>query len=570
VSTEPALPEGSVSSIEHGHGDLGEVARLQLEVETLRRRLHEAEETLEAIRSGSVDAFLIERPSGQTRVYTLQGAERPYRVMVESMHEGALALADDGAVLFGNGAFARLTLTPSERLAGAAFIDFVAPRHRPTFACVLERARVDATPVELALVRSDMVEIPVLLWATPLPLGGTAVLSVIVSDLTERKERDALQMAEEALRLADRRKDEFLATLAHELRNPLAPMRSAVHILRLTTPSAPDVKWAHDVIDRQIQQMTRHVDDLLDLSRISRNQLTLRREQIEVASIVQSAIETSQPLIDHGRHVLTVELPPRPLHVDGDHTRLAQVFANLLNNAAKYTDDGGRITLSATEEGGEIVVTVRDDGVGIAEDLLPHIFDMYTQVDRTVDRSQGGLGIGLTLVRRLVQLHGGSVHARSAGLNRGSEFQVRLPRLAVLVPDASAPPLRIAPSQRRFRMLVVDDNVDSADSLGIMLRLMGNDVEVAYGGMQAVEFAGASQPEVVLLDLDMPKMSGYEACRLIRELPSGSPATVIALTGYGQAADRQRTREHGFDHHIVKPVDAAELMELLGLLARGA
>jgi PAS domain S-box-containing protein len=554
--------------MDHVRGAVGEVARLKLEIEALRHQLQEAEETLEAIRSGSVDAFVIEPATGETRVYTLQGADRPYRVMVESMREGALALSDDGTVLFGNRAFLEMTSTDPDRLAGARFVEFVAPRDRAIFERVLASARVDATPVELALLRAGGAEIPVLLGATPLPLGGTGALSVIVSDLTERKERDALQMAEEALRIADRRKDEFLATLAHELRNPLAPMRSAVHILRLTSPSAPDVKWAHDVIDRQIQQMTRHVDDLLDLSRISRNQMMLRREPVELAAIVQAAVETSQPIIDHGRHVLTVQLPPRPVHIDGDQTRLAQVFSNLLNNAAKYTDDGGQITLSATEDGENVVVTVRDNGFGIAEELLPHIFDMFRQVDRTVDRSQGGLGIGLTLVRRLVEMHGGSVQARSEGLNRGSEFQVRLPRMAVPSADALEPPVRFEPSPRRFRMLVVDDNVDSADSLGIMLRLMGNDVEVAYGGAQAVELAGASTPEVVLLDLDMPNMSGFEACRLIRELPSGSRATVIALTGFGQAADRQRTRDGGFDHHMVKPVDAAELMQLLGLLAR--
>jgi PAS domain S-box-containing protein len=314
------------------------------------------------------------------------------------------------------------------------------------------------------------------------------------------------------LKEADRKKDEFLAMLAHELRNPLAPIRNAVYILRGKGLPVPELQWAAEVIDRQVHQMTRLVDDLLDVSRITRGKVELRKEPVELANVVTSAVESSRPLIEKGGHELSVTIPSEPVHLEADPTRLAQVFLNLLNNAAKYTDRGGRISLSAHLEGsGQVVVRVRDNGIGIPREMLPRVFELFAQVDRSMERSEGGLGIGLTLVQRLVEMHGGAVEARSDGPGTGSEFIVRLPvaaHIAAAGPAAGAGQGG-APAPRRI--LIVDDNRDAADSLGMLLRLMGNEIHTAHDGLQAVEAAASFRPEVVLLDIGLPKLNGYEA-----------------------------------------------------------
>jgi PAS domain S-box-containing protein len=364
------------------------------------------------------------------------------------------------------------------------------------------------------------------------------------------------------LKESDRRKDEFLATLAHELRNPLAPVRNAVQVLRLKGPDEPELRWGRDVILRQVEHLTRLVDDLMDVSRITRDKLDLRRERIDLADVIRGAVESSRPTIEQWSHDLTVTLPPRPIFVHGDLVRLAQVFLNLLNNAAKYTERGGRIWLTAEQRGPEVVVSVRDTGIGIPPDKLEHLFQMFFQVDRTRERAQEGLGIGLALVRRLVELHGGSVEARSEGPGKGSEFIVHLP---VLV-ETPAPASNAGPEAARGpsrRILVVDDNRDSADSLAMLLQLGGNEVETAYDGMEAVEAAERFRPDVALLDIGMPRMNGEAACRRIRERDWGEGMVLIALTGWGQEEDRLRTVDAGFDGHMVKPVDPAALMRLL-------
>jgi PAS domain S-box-containing protein len=364
---------------------------------------------------------------------------------------------------------------------------------------------------------------------------------------------------------ADRRKDEFLATLAHELRNPLAPVRNAVQVLRLKGPDEPELRWGRDVIDRQVEHLTRLIDDLMDISRITRNQLVLRKQRIELAEVVNGAVETSRPLIEQCGHELTVALPPQPIYLNGDLVRLAQVFLNLLNNAAKYTDRRGHIRLTAEPEGGEVVITVKDTGVGIPAEKLPRLFEMFFQVDRSLERSQGGLGIGLSLVRRLVELHGGRVEARSEGIGKGSEFIVRLP---VLVEIPAPPHSGESDGNGKTRsvarrILVVDDNRDSADSLAMLLRLIGNEVHTAYDGLEGVEAAERFTPDVVLLDIGMPRLNGHDACRRIRGERWGQDMVLIALTGWGQEEDRRRCLEVGFDHHMTKPVDPATLMELL-------
>ncbi|MDI1475592.1 PAS domain-containing protein [Polyangium sp. y55x31] len=366
----------------------------------------------------------------------------------------------------------------------------------------------------------------------------------------------------EQLREADRRKDTFIATLAHELRNPLAPIRNAVQLLKARGPQEPKLVWCRNVIDRQVQHMARLLEDLLDVSRISRGKLELRRERVALASVIDVAVETSRPVIEAGRHQLTVSLPAGSLCVDGDPVRLAQIFSNLLNNAAKYTPEEGKIALSVERRGAAVVVSVKDNGIGITSDMLPKVFDMFAQAAPALERAQGGLGIGLSLVKGLVELHGGKVSARSDGANGGSEFRVELP--IVSVPQDSEPHEDAAPALVvKHRVLVVDDNVDNADSLAALLEIMGSEVRTAYDGEQALRIAESFKPTVMLLDIGMPRMNGYQVCRRLRELPWGRAIWLIAMTGWGQAEDRRQSREAGFDHHLVKPVDNTALMKLL-------
>ena len=351
--------------------------------------------------------------------------------------------------------------------------------------------------------------------------------------------------------------------LAHELRNPLAPVRNALHVMKQAGIKDAMVERVREVAERQVRHMARLLDDLLDMSRVSRGRIELRRAIVAVASVVHSAVEAARPLIEERGHKLTIALPAGPLWVDADPTRLEQVLTNLLTNAAKYTHPGGRIDLGAEREGDEVVVRVRDTGVGIAPDMLPRIFDLFVQVAHPLDRSQGGVGIGLTLVRRLIELHGGTVEAFSPGLGRGSEFVVRLPAGA----EASAAPA--GPDGNRVvaltgrRILVADDNQDAADSLALLLTMMGGEVRTAYEGLAALEAAAAFRPDAIVLDIGMPRLNGYEAARCIREQTWGKAPLLIALTGWGQEEDRRQSEEAGFDYHLAKPVEPNVLLRLL-------
>jgi PAS domain S-box-containing protein len=366
------------------------------------------------------------------------------------------------------------------------------------------------------------------------------------------------------LRDADRRKNEFLATLAHELRNPLAPLRNGLQAMKLARNNGEAIEQCRSMMERQLGQMVRLVDDLMDISRINQGKLELRNERVELAAVIHSAVETSRPLVEAMGHELTIVVPKQPVVVEADLTRLAQVFLNLLNNAAKYTERGGLICLTAERQGSDVVVSVRDNGIGIAADQLPLIFEMFTQADRALERSQGGLGIGLSLVKRLVEMHGGRIAARSDGPGKGAEFVVRLP----VVTEASMPQTSVVKKdgdeKTALRILVVDDNRDGADSLSMMLKIMGNDIRTAYDGEEAVAASVEYRPDVILLDLGLPKLTGFEACRRIRALPGGKEVVIIAQTGWGQQEDRRRTHEAGFDYHMVKPVDPQALMKLLG------
>ncbi len=381
---------------------------------------------------------------------------------------------------------------------------------------------------------------------------------------------------DETMRESDRRKDEFLMILAHELRDPLAPIVNAVEILRRKSIDDPEIGWCRDVIDRQSQHLARLVEDLLDVSRITQGKIELERSPVELSAALGRAIELTRPLIDAKRHHLTMEQPGHPIRVDGDLTRLSQVFGNLLSNAAKYTDDGGRIRVVLEEaeraDGSpEVVIRVKDTGVGIPAEMLPRVFELFSQGEHTLDRAQGGLGIGLALVARLVEIHGGTVTAQSDGLGRGSEFVIRLPVLAAPAAEAkSASGARGAPDlESAQRVLVVDDNVDSARSLAVLLEASGNVVEIAYDGSQAVETAAGFRPDVVLLDIGMPKLDGFGAARWIRAQPWARNVMLIAVTGWGQEDVRAGVRDAGFDAHMVKPVDVEALAALLAKLPSG-
>jgi PAS domain S-box-containing protein len=395
--------------------------------------------------------------------------------------------------------------------------------------------------------------------------AGQAVgLATVSQDITERRRlEDSLRKLASDLSEADRRKDEFLATLAHELRNPLAPIRNALQIIRLS-PDRQAREQARTLMERQLAQMVRLVDDLLDVSRITRGTLELRKERVPLSAVVSSAVETSRPMIDHLGHELKLTLPAQPVMVDADLTRLAQVISNLLNNSAKYMDRGGHIWLTAERQGSDVVLSVKDTGIGIAADQLPRLFQMFSQVDGSLERSQGGLGIGLTLVKRLVEMHGGRVEARSEGVGKGAEFVVRLPVVVgALGPQAPGEKDEPPALKSSLRILIVDDNRDGADSLALLLRIMGNETRTACDGEQGVAGAGEFRPDVVLLDIGLPKLNGYEACRRIREESWGKSMVLIAVTGWGQEDDRRRSREAGFDRHMVKPVDPQDLVKLL-------
>jgi PAS domain S-box-containing protein len=386
-------------------------------------------------------------------------------------------------------------------------------------------------------------------------MGTHTGFSKILRDMTERK------LAEEALQAANRYKDEFLATLAHELRNPLAPLRNGLQLLRLTSEPAT-ARETHAMMERQLSQMVRLVDDLMDVSRITRDKLTLRKTRVELSRIIQNAIETARPLIDAKGHQLVVTLPPQPVYIDGDLTRLSQIFCNLLNNSAKYTAPGGHITLTAITQDKEVMVTVRDNGIGIPPESLAGLFKMFSQVDRSLERAEGGLGIGLALVKGLTEAHGGNVEVESDGQGHGSSFTVRLP--IVDVATAIDPPVASDPQhQQKQKVLVVDDNRDAAASLAILMKLMGNEVRTANDGLQAVAAAEEFQPDLIVLDIGLPKLNGYDVCRRIREKAWSKQTLIIAATGWGQDEDIRRAKEAGFDHHLVKPIDTAMLKHLM-------
>jgi PAS domain S-box-containing protein len=542
----------------------------------LRLRLQEAEDTLQAIRSGAVDAFVV-GPAGAQQVYTLEGAERPYRMWVEKMQQGAATL-EHGRITYCNRCLGELLGSAPELLLGAELRDFIAESQRAEFDELLLQGLADSAQTETALRRQDGSFAPVLITVNALSLGG-ASLGVLATDLTAQKHHEQLAQAlSERQRLeaelrqlvadlseSDRRKSEFLAMLSHELRNPLAPISNALHALGLGDAVVARARPTLEMAQRHVRQLVRLVDDLLDISRISHGRIDLREELVDLAAIARQATEAARPLADGAGLQLHLHAARDAVVVHGDPARLAQAIGNLLHNAVKFTPPGGRVNVIVERIDADAVVRVIDSGIGLESHQLSRIFELFTQLDTSLDRAQGGLGIGLALVKALVVLHRGAIEARSEGLGRGCEFTLRLPALeeSIAATHAAPPP---AYSSRACRVLVVDDNQDAADSMAGLLELSGHHVAVAYDGPASVAAACADEYDLVLLDIGLPGLDGYEVARRIRQhcAETTRRTKIVALTGWGQSEDRQRSRESGFDDHLVKPIDP---QALLGLLA---
>lgn len=652
----------------------------------LREQLAEAEQALDAIQSGMVDALVIDSAEGQ-RIFSLSGAERPYRALIEQMAEGAVTLSREGVIQYCNRAFASLLSRPLETIMGQMLFEHVQEDYRAPLALLLTQVQRASVHGELQLTALDAPPVPVMVNLTLLPDSATESVGLVFTDLTERKQaerasssaefvrgliekaplgiavvdehlryvlanpiyqaladgrleigrpvdeasapevvrvihplvarvldsretltvpesriagmseswwtlnlvplldsqehtrsvlilteeiterkraEDGIRLSERHLKDADRRKDEFLATLAHELRNPLAPIRTASQLLASPKLSTQQLQWVQMVIQRQVGHMALLLDDLLDVARITRGKLTLNVERVTLTSVVDAAVEVVRPLLDAKNHTFIVSLPAEVVFIDADPLRLAQIISNLLTNAAKYTDPAGHIEMTALVKDRELWLTVKDNGIGIAPESLNRIFEMFSQVESALARSEGGLGIGLALVKGLVVLHGGGVEVHSAGAGSGSEFTLRLPLSAhqtpVTVANESHPS---ALALYRRRVLVVDDNKDAADALALLLELSGHEVRVAYSGRVGLSLAQTFRPDIALLDIGMPDINGYDLAQTMRRSAWATDIRLVALTGWGQEDDRQQAKRAGFDGHLTKPVDPAVLESLV-------
>ncbi len=514
---------------------------------------------------GAISAF-IDITELKKAEEALRLSEKRFRRFATSDIIGIVFADVHGSLNYVNDEYLRIIGYTREQFETSRLLwtEMTPPEWRPADEKGLAEARGTGTciPYEKEYIRRDGSRIPVLIGYTCLDESGDELVAFIL-DLTERKR------SEQALQDSDRRKDEFLAMLAHELRNPLAAIRTAVHILSLKGSAQPELTWGRQVIERQAKHLTRLIEDLLDVSRISTGKIQLQPVPIDFRDVASRAAESVLPLMTAKQHDLRILLPARPLSTVADPARLEQVVNNLLTNAAKYTDNGGSITLTAAQEGPSIVLRLRDNGIGIAPEMLPHIFDLYIQVDGNLARSLGGLGIGLKLVKMLVELHGGSVAATSEGPGKGSEFTIRLPaRDSPPQPPDDAGQGELScpePSAMlwRRRVLVVDDNVDIALGLAMLLESSSHEVKTAHDGPSALEIARQFRPEFVVMDIGLPGMNGYELANAFQAEDVLRGATLIAISGFGQHHDRERARAAGFDHHMLKPVDLAMLLPIL-------
>ena len=523
------------------------------QLDTLRSRLAEAEEMLRAIRQGEIDALVVEGSDG-SQVYTLHSADEPYRRLVEQMQEGALVLTTRGDILYSNAQFAALVGEPLESIVGSRIHRFVHSSATDEFEALLsEDSGRRRSSLRGAGARAF--EVALSLTRTGSPAGDR--LNLIVTDLTEVLDAQSNRVRAEH---DSRSKDEFLATLAHELRTPIGAISNAAQVLELSLADGERTARAHEVIARQVAHISHLINDLLDVERVVSGKVRLLRMSVNLEETVKRVVG----LFNANEHLdRLIVASTEPVWVDGDVLRLEQVLVNIVTNAVKYTPAAGQIRITLHAEGGQAVVTVEDNGLGISPRLLPFIFDRYVQADRTLDRSQGGLGIGLMLVRRLVELHGGTIDAMSGGEGLGSRFTMRLKQ----IPPTIAAPAETFQIERRAkprRVLLIEDSADAREMLRMMLELAGHVVYDAPDGERGLELLNVMRPDVGIIDIGLPRMDGYQIARRIREEPHGRGMLLVALTGYGAPDDVRRSAEHGFDHHLVKPVDPEQIARLIG------
>ena len=529
--------------------------RLRAQVRELQARMFEPEDTIRAIREGEVDAVVVTSPEGE-RIYSLRSADVLYRAMVEEMKEGALVLDPNGLILYCNPQFARLVNTEREELLGSSILPLVVDASRSAFDR-LRQTTSGGVHKELGLLAREGEIVPVYASVNRIHLDDSDILGMIVTDLRDQRLRQEL-LAQ------NNRKDEFLAMLAHELRNPLAPIRNALALMDTPDLPKPAFDWARQVIDRQVSQLVRLLDDLLDVQRFSHGVIDLQTKVTELGTLIESGIEALRSSATAKEQELRVERSPQPLFVMADSVRLTQVISNLLVNAVKYSPPKSHITVSWRRVGRNAQVRIADDGIGMTPELVEQVFNPFVQGDRDLSRSQGGLGLGLTLVKRLVELHGGSVKAASAGPGHGSEFTLTLP---LLFDEASRPttderrPVRERSQPKR--VLVVDDNEDSASSLCALLAHAGHRTRMALDGQEALSSIAELEPHVIILDIGLPGMDGFEVARRLREMGALKACRLVALSGYGRNEDRDRTRASGFDAHLVKPVEMDALLDVV-------
>jgi PAS domain S-box-containing protein len=527
------------------------------QVKKLQRELEEAQETLRAIRQGEVDGLVVQGSNGP-QLFTLKNAEQPYRMLVEQMQEGALTLTPAGDVLYCNRRFAELVGAAPETIVGGPIGPFVAEADRPLLAAALRAGRGRYEGHALAF---DGRTVPALFSVGTFVADGGESLCLVVTDLIELIRTRAARAKAEA---ASQAKDQFLAMLGHELRNPLGAISSAVSVLGQSSSTSEHDRRAREVIAHQTEHLSRLVADLLDVTRGALGKIELVRTSIDMAAAVRRCLATLESTEQLGQHVVSVDA--EPVWVEADGVRIEQIIMNLMSNALKFTPRGGAITVTVRRERDEAVLCVADNGAGISAELLPVVFDLFVQGERNLDRRAGGLGVGLSLVRRLVELHGGRVDAASPGQGRGSVFTVRLPAL-VDAPPAPGP-LVVAPvgAQHR-RILVVEDNADNREMMRILLESSGHEIHEAADGVSGVELAVRLEPDVVLIDIGLPGIDGYQVATQIRA-KLGGRSRLIALSGYGQQKDRQQAFDAGFDDHLLKPVDPTRLLTVLSA-ARG-
>ena len=533
----------------------------QQQIAELRARLEEAEETLRAVGAGEIDAFIVQGPRGE-QVYSLRSAEQPYRTLVEEMQEGAAILTCAGDIVYCNRQFSTLVDIALEDVIGKSFDQFLVAGDRAAFV-TLRKAGAGKRRARLTAANGRIIEVYLSL-STTRP-DDVERLNLIITDLSAlldaQSGRDRAEQENQA-------KDEFMAMLAHELRNPLSAICSAIHVLEASSghDSTPALR-ARSIIARQVQHLARLVDDLLEVGRVITGKIALDRRPIDFADLVHRAVA----VFGERRGDQQLEIKTQSVWIEADLVRVEQIVTNIVGNAVKYTPAGGSIRVSLTTEGQDAVLRVEDTGYGIAPDLLPRVFDLFVQGERTLDRAQGGLGIGLTLVRRLVALHGGSVAAFSEGPGRGSVFTVRLPKIARprSVAPACAPDRDNSPCKRR--VLIIEDNRDAREIFRIMLELFGHEVLEAEEGLTGLALLKAARPDIAVIDVGLPGLNGYEVVRRFRaEVPDAGGVTLIALTGYGTPEARERSRQAGFHHHLIKPVNAEALQEIMRADGEGA